>query len=121
MTVTKMLLDKVQFWRKEANQQALILPFMVKIDHPMIQQNIHVDVMNDSYDDYSQQSGTYKVLGETEDGNSYIIRYRVSWVHDNGMLATVAKNICTPVSQNGGYQLAIKPLSIVLSPRLEGR
>lgn len=57
--------------------------------------------MDDRYNDYSQQSGTYKVLGQTEDG-SYIIRYKVSWVPGNGIIATVAQKDCTPISQNGG-------------------
>lgn len=99
--ILKMLFDKTSFVRKNADQQALILPIMVQVENPFIGQNIHVDVMDDRYDDHSQQSGTYKVLGQTEDG-SYIIRYKVSWVPGNGMIATVAQKDCTPISQNGG-------------------
>ena len=99
--ILKMLFDKTSFVRKNADQQALILPIMVQVENPFIGQNIHVDVMDDRYDDHPQQSGTYKVLGQTEDG-SYIIRYKVSWVPGNGMIATVAQKDCTPISQNGG-------------------
>lgn len=101
--ILKMLFDRTTLVRKNADQQALILPIMVQVKDPMIGENIHVDVMDDRYDDYSQlgETHTYKVLGQTEDG-SYIIRYKVSWVPGNGMIATVAQQDCTPISQNGG-------------------
>ena len=74
-----LIFNKLKWWSSNADQQALILPIMVQVKDPFIGVNIHVDVMDDRYSDYSQQSGTYKVLGQTEDG-SYIIRYKVSWV-----------------------------------------
>lgn len=101
MTIDHLIFNKLKWWSSNADQQALILPIMVQVKDPYIGKNIHVDVMDDRYDDYSQQSGTYKVLGQTEDG-SYIIRYKVSWVPGNGMIATVAQKDCTPISQNGG-------------------
>lgn len=96
-----LIFNKLKWWSSNADQQALILPIMVQVKDPYIGANIHVDVMDDRYSGYSQQSGTYKVLGQTEDG-SYIIRYKVSWVPGNGMIATVAQKDCTPISQNGG-------------------
>lgn len=101
--ILKMLFDRTTFVRKNADQQALILPIMVQVKDPMIGENIHVDVKDDRYNDYSQlgETHTYKVLGQTEDG-SYIIRYKVRWVADNGMIAWVAQKDCTPIFPNGG-------------------
>ena len=96
--ILKILFDKTTFVRKNADQQALILPIMVQVKDPFIGENIHVDVMDDRYDDHSQlgETHTYKVLGQAEDG-SYIIRYKVSWVSEKGLMATVAPKDCTPV------------------------
>ena len=103
MAVDHLVFNKLKWWSSNADQQALILPIMVQVKDPMIGENIHVDVMDDRYDDHSQlgKTYTYKVLGQAEDG-SYIIRYKVSWVSGNGLIATVAQKDCTPISQNGG-------------------